>query len=117
MPLWGVWDDDRHRFAFSCAPTARKAANLAADPRVVVAPEDAVECVSLEGTAIPVLDPDTRRRWAEMYLAKYHSAAPDLTTEFVLDNALYEVAPERVFAVIERAEEFATRATRWTFEG
>ena len=25
LPVWGVWNDDEGRFAFSCSPRARKA--------------------------------------------------------------------------------------------
>ena len=46
MPVWGVWDDEDLRFAFSCGPRSRKAANLAADPHVVIASEDTVEALS-----------------------------------------------------------------------
>ena len=51
LPVWGVWDDAELRFAFSCAPRSRKAANLAINPQVVVAAEDTVECLSMEGAA------------------------------------------------------------------
>jgi hypothetical protein len=28
---------------------------------------------------------------------------------------IFEVTPERAFAIIEREDEFSNRATRWTF--
>ena len=40
MPAWGVWNDGEHRFAFSCGPRSRKAANLAVNPHVVVTIDD-----------------------------------------------------------------------------
>ena len=34
-PVWGVWDDDRLRYAFGCAANSRKARNIAALPSLV----------------------------------------------------------------------------------
>ncbi len=116
MPVWGVWNDDELRFAFSCGPRSRKAANLAANPQVVVASEDTVECISVEGRAHRV-DGDREDVWIARYLAKYTPMAPDLSADFLRQNLVFEVVPERALAVIEREEEFASRATRWRFEG
>ncbi len=115
LPVWGVWDDAEHRFAFSCAPSSRKARNLAANDHVVFAPEDTVECVSVEGRAQVVTRESRQREWVRRYVAKYASMSPDLSAEFILANALFEVVPERAFGIVEREEEFAERATRWTF--
>jgi hypothetical protein len=41
--------------------------------------------------------------------------APELNAEFLRQNLVFEVVPERAFAVIEREAEFSTRATRWRF--
>jgi pyridoxine/pyridoxamine 5'-phosphate oxidase len=116
LPVWGVWDDDEHRFAFSCGPRSRKAANLAANPQVVVAGDDTVECLSVEGRAAQVADDERRETWIARYLAKYVAMAPDLSAEFLRANLVFELVPERAFAVIEREAEFSDRATRWTFE-
>lgn len=35
--------------------------------------------------------------------------------EFLGQNLLVEFEPDRAFAVIEREDEFSTRATRWVF--
>lgn len=115
MPVWGVWDDDEHRFAFSCGPRSRKAANLAANPQAALAIDDTVECLSVEGRAAPVTG-DRREAWIDRYLAKYQPIAPDLGAEFFHQNVVIELVPERALAVIERADEFATRATRWRFD-
>ena len=115
MPLWGVWDDDIRCFGFSCAPRARKARNLAEDPRAVVMIESTVECLSMEGQAFRVLNDERQERWIERYLKKYRSISPDISAEFLHQNLIFEFAPERAFAVIEREEEFSTRATRWLF--
>lgn len=115
MPVWGVWSPERERFWFSCAPTARKARNLRANPRVVVAPTDTVEVVSLEGRAREVTGGNLADH-IEAYWRKYGSEMDMERTaveEFLSSNASFEVTPERAFGIIERAEEFSERATRW----
>ena len=116
MPVWGVWSDDETRFVVSCATSARKARNLRDNPMAVVATDDTVECLSVEGRCAELAGGDRLERWIERYLAKYRSAAPDLTPEFFRRNVMFELTPERAFAVIERPDEFSTRATRWVFE-
>ncbi len=116
MPVWGVWDDGENRFAFSCGPRSRKARNLSANAHAVIMTEDTVECLSLEGHATPVHDTGRRDLWIERYLAKYRSMSADLSAEFIGQNLIVEFVPERAFAVIEREDEFATRATRWVFD-
>ncbi len=61
---------------------------------------------------------DTGRQnlWIELYLAKYRPMAADLSAEFIRQNLIVDFEPERAFAVIEREDEFATRATRWVFD-
>ena len=116
LPVWAVWDDDESRLAFSCGPRSRKAANLAVNPRLVVACEDTVDCLSVEGRAA-LVDGDRREVWIDRYLAKYVAMSPQLSAEFLRQNLVFEVVPERALAVIEREDEFATRATRWRFQG
>ena len=116
LPVWGIWDDDEGRFAFSCSPRARKARNLAGNPHAVVMTDHTVECLSIEGQADSVTDEERQGRWVERYLAKYQSLAPDLSADFLRQHLMLEFVPERAFAVIEREDEFATRATRWTFQ-
>jgi hypothetical protein len=51
------------------------------------------------------------------YLAKYWddpAVHPEMEA-FVRSHALFEVTPERAFGIIEREEEFAARATRWSW--
>ena len=115
--MWGVWDDDEHRFAFSCGPRARKAANLRSNPYAVFTVDDTVECLSVEGVATFVTADDARQqRWIERYLAKYREVSADLSAEFLGRNLVVEIAPARAFAIIEREDEFAERATRWVFD-
>jgi Pyridoxamine 5'-phosphate oxidase len=116
LPVWAVWDDDESRLAFSCGPRSRKAANLAVNPQLVVACEDTVDCLSVEGRAA-LVDGDRREVWIDRYLAKYVAMSPQLSAEFLRENLVFEVVPERALAVIEREDEFATRATRWRFQG
>lgn len=116
LPVWGVWDDGETRFAFSCGPRSRKARNLAANPHAAIMTEDTVECLSLEGHAAPVRDTGRQDLWIDRHLAKYRPVAADLSTEFIRQNLIVDFEPERAFAVIEREDEFATRATRWVFD-
>lgn len=115
LPVWGVWDEGTHRFMFSSAPGARKARNIAGNPQVGVATDDTVECLSIQGHAELVVEDAHRRRWAQAFLDKYQRLSPDLTVDFVLGGRIFEVTPLVAFGVIERAEEFATRPTRWRF--
>jgi hypothetical protein len=115
LPVWGVWDDKEGRFAFSCSPRARKARNLAANPQAVIMTDDTVECLSVEGRARPVLEEQRREQWIGRYLAKYRPISADISADFLRRHLLLEFRPERAFAVIEREEEFSTRATRWLF--
>lgn len=114
LPVWGVWNDGEHRFAFSCGPRSRKAANLAVNPHVVVAIDATVECVSIEGRAT-ALEGEHADVWIDRYLDRYSVEAADLSAEFLRANRLFEVRPERAFGIIEREDVFASRATRWRF--
>lgn len=116
LPVWGVWADDEGRFAFSCSPRARKARNLAANPHAVVMTDDTVECLSIEGQVGAVSDDQRQTQWIDRYLAKYQPMAPDLSADFIRQHLLLEFVPERAFAIIEREDEFSTRATRWVFQ-
>ena len=116
LPVWGVWDDDDLQFMFSCAPTARKARNIAANPRIVFTVDNTVECISVEGTATLLADPSRIDTWVDRYVAKYgHEVPTENFADFVRSHAVFEVAPTAAFAVIEREVEFATRATKWRF--
>ena len=115
MPVWGVWDDEDLQFMFSCAPTARKARNIAVNPSVVVTVDNTTECVSMEGTAVALADPARIDTWIERYVAKYGPESPEGLDGFVRQHAMFEVTPTVAFAIIEREDEFANRATRWRF--
>ena len=116
LPIWAVWLEDRSEFFFSCATDSRKARNLAANPHVVVSNDDLVEVVSVEGVARPVSGLAAEEPVAA-YILKYAPLAddmpPDELAEFVRSNAMFLVRATRAFGLIERAEEFSQRATRW----
>lgn len=114
MPVWGAWIDER--FGFSCSPNAKKVRNIASNPHVVVAVDDTVECVSVQGVASPASEAE-----AEFFAAaigcKYEAdpAKQAEMTAFMLSHAMFVVVPQRAYGIIEREEEFATRATRWAW--
>ena len=115
MPVWGVWLPERERFWFSCATTARKARNLRAVPSIVVAPDDTVEVVSLEGRAVEVTGGDLNEpvsAYWHKYGAEMEMEQPAVA-EFLTSNSSFEVVPERAFGIIGRPGEFSARATRW----
>jgi len=116
MPVWGVWVSELERFAFSCAPNSRKARNLRGNPQVVIAVDDTVECVSIEGTAQEISGARVDV-FAGAYSRKYETEA-DKQTElaaFMRENAIFEVVPQRGFGIIEREDDFAQSATRWVW--
>ena len=78
--------------------------------------DDTVECLSIEGQADSVSGEQRQAQWIDRYLAKYRPMAPDLSAEFLRQHLMLEFVPERAFAIIEREDEFATRATRWVFQ-
>jgi PPOX class probable F420-dependent enzyme len=106
--VWGVWVDGA--FRFSTGGRSRKARNLAADPRCVVAPEQAEESVVVEGVAERVTNGAELSRLLAAYRHKYGSGFPD-----PVQNPVFAVRPRVVFGIIERAAEFSTSATRWVF--
>lgn len=114
MPVWGIWRRGEDRFWFSSAADSLKARNIETNPGVVVAADDTLEVVSVEGTAARV---DGDGAVAEDYAAKYETD-PDRRAElaeFFLKGAVFRVTPFRAFGVIERADEFSERATRWVW--
>jgi PPOX class probable F420-dependent enzyme len=112
LPVWGVWLGD-DAFVFSCSPTARKLRNLRANPQVVVTVEDTVEAVSVEGVAREINGTELAERAIAQYVGKYGTEIGDTLADFLRENAIVAVEPERAFGIIEREDEFAARATRW----
>jgi hypothetical protein len=115
LPVWGVWNDSSQRFMFSCAHGSKKARNLGSNPRMAFTNGDTVECISVQGAAELVVEPARISLWVDLYVTKYGDEVGPGLGDFVRQNAIYEVTPSLAFAVIERADEFSTRATRWRF--
>ena len=94
---------------------SRKAANVAANPQVTVAVDDTVECVSVEGRADVVEDERRGPRGSSATWRSTRRSRRPSTADFIRENLVVELVPERAFGIIEREEEFAARATRWRF--
>lgn len=111
-PVWGAWFDDH--LWFSCAPSSRKAKNLAADPRCVLTTEDPLEPVIVDGTARLVADRREVERYVDAERVKYADEWQDdvYTVDFFVGGT-YRVQPVSVIGLVEK--EFATSPTRWTF--
>ena len=116
LPVWGVWMSALERFAFSCAPSSRKRRNLRENPQIVVAIDDTVECVSLEGRAREIAG-EAAEAFVDAYARKYEVDPVKQTAlaDFMRENTIFEVTPERAFGIIEREDEFSQRATRWVW--
>jgi len=108
MPVWGVWTDNA--FYFSTGRRSRKAQNLRSNPRCVVAPENALESVVLEGIAEEITGPAALARMFTAYNDKYKY---DLSGMDPLENIFYKVRPKVVFGLTLN---LGATATRWTFE-
>lgn len=105
MPVWGVWSGGR--FYFSTGDSSTKARNLATNPHLAIATEDASEPVILEGTASLAKNDAALKRAAAAYKKKY---------DWELDptmGAIRVVTPAKAFAFKEAAEVFSESATRW----
>ncbi|HEV8525646.1 MAG TPA: pyridoxamine 5'-phosphate oxidase family protein [Terriglobales bacterium] len=107
MPVWGVWHEGA--FYFSTGRQSRKARNLAANPRCVVCTERASEAVIVEGVAQELKDGAILRSVGPVYRKKYK-------WDFEAESPVFAVRPRVVFGLIEDPDEFASAATRWSFE-
>ncbi len=112
VPVWGVWLDDA--FYFSSGERSRKARNLAANPRIVICPENGDEAISLEGVAETVSDDATIARFVEAYNPKYDWHAT--VAEMKKMGLVFAVRPRKVLAFNDAPGEFQTTATRWEFD-
>lgn len=108
MPVWGVWIDDA--FFFSTGSQSRKARNLVANPRCTVACEIGEDQVILEGTAQLMNDPESGRKFANAYQAKYDWDMEGFNEPF------YSVRPSVVFGFTSADSRFTKTATRWVFD-
>ena len=111
-PVWGVWLDDG--LWFSCSPSSRKARNLAANPSCVMATDDPLEPVVLEGTAARVTEREDVVRYVDAERVKYADEwNEDVYTVEFFEGGTYRVTPVSVIALDEK--QFSTSPTRWTF--
>ena len=107
MPVWGAWDGEA--LWISSGRRSRKARNLAADPRCVIATEDAGEPVVMECHADLVREHDAIVRAAGLLDAKYGG----ITAEFLAAHATIRAQPHRAFGLAH--DDFTGSPTRWAF--
>ena len=92
---------------------------------MVVTVEDTVEAISIEGTAERI-DGGAADAFITAWVDKYASEIGDFAdgvdddsrdqaAGFLRAGAMFEVIPTRAIGMIERAEEFSERATRWVW--
>lgn len=109
MPVWGIWHADDELW-FSSARRARKARNLAADPRCVVTTDDAREPVVVQGVATELDALDALSHYAD---AVNHKYSTDIGVDFYAadDIACFRVRPSSIIALSDA--NFTGSPTRW----
>lgn len=109
-PVWGVWlDGDLY---FGCDATSVKAANLRANPQLVVHLESGDDAVIVEGTIESVEDVSLLEKMADAYFEKYPPFRPEPDENGSYGN-YYVVRPQRAYTWQEKS--YPTTATRWDF--
>jgi hypothetical protein len=111
MIVWGIWFEQA--FWFSTGPRTRKAKNISANSRCVIATENAAEAVILEGAAEEIADRTIWKRFAEPYDRKYGGNILPLLESS--GGCIFRVSPRVAFGQDEHAENFVDAATRWQF--
>jgi nitroimidazol reductase NimA-like FMN-containing flavoprotein (pyridoxamine 5'-phosphate oxidase superfamily) len=109
-PVWFWWDGAA--VYFTCAAVARKAANIAAQPEVVLLNGDGTDPIILKGRAERVVERAELERVDQAYREKY--VAPETgerATIFVSDDHVYRVRPRLV-----SSWSYANASTRTDFE-
>ena len=116
LPVWGVWADDEHRFAFRAAHVRARPSTW--PPTRTPPSRSTTRSSASRSRARRRCSTTARRRetWIARYLAKYVPISPELTADFLRANLVFEFVPERAFAIIEREDDFSARATKWTFD-
>lgn len=111
MPVWGVWDS-RYLW-FSSGGRSRKTRNLIADPRCVVAVENATDPVVMEGYAEVVKEVSDLVEVLALVNAKYST---DYSMELMdpVVNATFRVRLTWAFGLV--GEDFEGSPTRWVFD-
>jgi hypothetical protein len=108
MPVWGVWQQDS--VWFSSSGDSRKTKNLATTPRAVIATDNALQPVVVEGDVERVTDPAAIEAFTGWVNVKYEV---DYSVEFFADNACLRLQPLGAFGLTEG--DFAGSPTRWVF--
>ena len=110
MPVWGVWDGSA--LWFSTSNGSRKSRNLLANASCVLATDNALEPVIVEGAVELVSDMARIATFVGMLNEKYGT---DYDTSFQdpAVNRTFRLQPERAFGLTE--EDFTGSPTRWTF--
>jgi pyridoxamine 5'-phosphate oxidase-like protein len=111
MPVWGMWHDGS--FWFSSSKPSRKAANLSADPRCMLATEDATNPVVVEGRAELITKPDDLAEMLALENAKYSTTYGIEMLDPAVSSS-FRVRPRWAFGL--RADDFTGSPTRWEFE-
>lgn len=109
MPVWAVWHENA--LWLSCGPRARKARNLARDPRCAITTANPEEPVVVQGAAERRTSRQDAETYAALARAKYDA---EQDAGFYEANALFRVTPRTVIGMAEAA--FTTSPTRWTPE-
>jgi Pyridoxamine 5'-phosphate oxidase len=112
MIVWGIWWHGA--FWFSTGLRTRKAKNLFANARCVVATEKSDEAVILEGFAEEIPDRAIWKQLVEIYNRKYGGDVGPLLEGS--GSTIFRVKPQVAFAQDEHADNFAESVTRWQFE-
>jgi Pyridoxamine 5'-phosphate oxidase len=112
MVVWGMWWRDA--FWFSTGRGTRKANNIVASPRCVIASEKADEAVIVEGIAKETSDHALWKEIIQIYNRKYGGDIAPLLEKS--NSTIFRVEPQVVFAQDEHAENFTESVTRWTFQ-
>jgi hypothetical protein len=112
MLVWGIWWQDA--FWFSTGLRTRKARNISANPRCVIATEKADEAVILEGIVREISDRAVWKQLVQIYNRKYGGDVGPLLEGS--NSSVFCVQPKTVFGQDEHAENFTEAVTRWTFE-
>jgi len=111
MPVWGMWHAGT--FLFSSSKQSRKSKNLAANPRCVVATEDAQNPVVMQGVASLLTSPEDLSTMLALENTKYST---DYGIEMLdpVANSAFKVRPLWVFGL--QSGDFTGSPTRWDFE-
>src|ERR1700704_4568586 len=112
MPVWAIWGSEGECLWFTSSVGSRKVLNVAADPRCVLATEDAGNPVIVEGVGEIVRDPESIARVIALMNAKYET---DYWAAFLdpAENATVRGRPTWAFGLAQ--DDFTGSPTRWAF--